>query len=56
MDKSHIFSKQEISDGLDYVNQSLILHGLIPITLRQYKEALNHPISDELLPRYPVKK
>lgn len=50
------FSAQEILEGLDYINQALTLHGLVPMTLEQYKETLNHPISDELLPRYPAKK
>jgi len=49
------FSAQEILEGLDYINQTLTLHGLPLMTLVQYKESLNHPISDELLPRYPVK-
>jgi len=42
-------------EGLDYINQTLTLHGLPLMTLEQYKESFNHPISDELLPRYPVK-
>ena len=50
------FSAQEISEGLDYINQALILHGLQPMTLEQYKETLKYPISDEILPRYPIKK
>jgi hypothetical protein len=50
------FSTQEILEGLDYINQTLIRHGLQPITLEQYKETLKYPISDELLPRYLVKK
>jgi hypothetical protein len=49
------FSTQEILEGLDYINQTLIRHGLQPITLEQYKESLKYPISDELLSRYPVK-
>jgi len=49
------FTEQEVLEGLDYINQTLILHGLVPMTLEQYKETLNHPISDEILPRYLVK-
>ena len=49
------FTEQEILEGLDYINQTLIHHGLQPMTLEQYKETLKYPISDELLPRYPVK-
>jgi hypothetical protein len=49
------FSTQEILEGFDYINQTLTLHGLPLMTLEQYKESLNHPLSDELLPRYPVK-
>ena len=49
------FSTQEILEGLDYINQTLTLHGLPLMTLEQYKESLKYPISDELLPRYPVK-
>ena len=50
------FTEQEILEGLDYINQTLIHQGLQPMTLEQYKETLNHPISDEILPRYLVKK
>jgi hypothetical protein len=49
------FSTQEILGGLDCINQTLTLQGLLLMTLEQYKESLNHPILDELLPRYPVK-
>ena len=49
-------NEQEILDGLDYINQTLTLHGLPLMTLDQYKESLKYPISDELLPRYPVKE
>jgi hypothetical protein len=49
------FTEQEILEGLDYINQTLIHHGLQLMTLEQYKESLKYPISDELLPRYPVK-
>ena len=49
------FSAQEILEALDYINESLILHGLAPMTLDQYTETLNHPLSDEILPRYLVK-
>ena len=49
------FSAQEILEGLDYINQTLTLHGLPLMTLEQYRETLNHPISDEIFPRYPVK-
>ena len=50
------FSTQEILEGLDYINQTLIHQGLQPMTLAQYKETLKYPISDEILPRYPIKK
>jgi hypothetical protein len=49
-------NEQEILEGLDYINQTLTLHGLVPMTLEQYKESLKYPISDELLPRYPIKE
>jgi hypothetical protein len=49
------FTEQEILEGLRYINQSLTQQGLKPMTLEQYKEALKHPISDEILPRYPIK-
>jgi hypothetical protein len=49
------FTEKEVLEGLDYINQTLILHDLPLMTLEQYKESLNHPISDELLPRYPAK-
>ena len=45
-----VFSTQEILEGLDYINQTLTLHGLVPMTLEQYKETLKYPISDEILP------
>jgi hypothetical protein len=48
-------SEQEILDGLEYINQTLILQGFSPMTLEDYKESLKHPISDELLPRYTIK-
>jgi hypothetical protein len=48
-------SEQDILDGLEYINQTLNMHGFPPMTLEQYKESLKYPISDELLPRYPVK-
>ena len=48
-------SEQGILDGLEYINQSLILQGFPPMTLDEYKESLKYPISDELLPRYPIK-
>jgi hypothetical protein len=50
------FTDQEILDGLEYINQTLIQHGLAPITLDQYKETLNHPISHEILPRNKIAK
>lgn len=50
------FIDQEILLGLDYINKTLIDHGLQPMTLEQYKETLTHPISDEILPRYPIRK
>jgi hypothetical protein len=46
---------QKILDGLEYINQTLIRHGLQPMTLEQYKETLKYPISDEILPRYSKK-
>ena len=55
MTTQRIFTEQEILDGLDYINQTLTLHGLPLMTLDEYKESLKYPISDELLPRYPVK-
>jgi hypothetical protein len=48
------FTEQEILDGLEYINQTLIQQGLAPMTLDQYKETLNHPISDEIFPRYKI--
>jgi hypothetical protein len=48
------FTEKEILEGLDYINQTLTLHDLPLMTLEQYRETLNHPISDEILPRYPV--
>jgi hypothetical protein len=50
------FSEQEILEGFEHTNQTLTQHGLPPMNLDQYKETLKHPISDELLPRYPHKK
>ena len=55
MTNQWILTEQKILEGLDYINQTLIRQGLPPMTLRQYRESLNHPISDELLPRYSVK-
>jgi len=55
MTTQRIFTEREILDGLDNINQTLTLHDLPLMTLEQYKESLNHPISDELLPRYPAK-
>jgi len=49
------FTEKEKLGGLDYINQTLVWQGLPPMTLEQYTATLNHPISDELLPRYPVK-
>ncbi len=49
------FTEQEILLGLDSINHTLIRHGLQPMTLEQYKETLKHPISEEMLPRYPSK-
>jgi hypothetical protein len=49
------FTEKEILEGLDYINQTLTQHGLSLMTLDEYKESLKYPISDELLPRYPVK-
>jgi len=49
------FTEKEVLEGLDYINQTLIQHGLPLMTLDEYKESLKYPISDELLPHYPVK-
>jgi hypothetical protein len=46
------FSTQQILEGLDYINQTLTLHSLPLMTLEQYKETLNHPISEETTPQY----
>jgi len=56
MTTQRIFTEQEILDGLNNINQTLIQQGLPLMTLDEYKESLKYPISDELLPRYPVKK
>ena len=50
------FTDQEVLEGLKYINQTLIRQGLYPMTLEQYKETLKYPISDEVLPRHPIKK
>jgi hypothetical protein len=50
------FTESEILEGLVNINQTLTQHGLPPMTLDQYRESLKYPISDELLPRYPLKK
>jgi hypothetical protein len=55
MTEHKIFTEQEILEGLEYINQTLIRHGLQPMTLEQYKETLKYPISDEILPRYSKK-
>ncbi len=48
------FTEEEILIGFEKINATLIHHGLTPMTLEQYKETLNHPISDEIFPRYPT--
>ena len=55
MTEHKIFTEQEILEGLEYTNQGLIRHGLRPMTIEQYKDTLKFPISDEILPRHPVK-
>jgi hypothetical protein len=55
MTEHKIFTEQEILEGLEYTNQALIHQGLRPMTIEQYKETLKFPISDEILPRYPIK-
>ena len=49
------FSTQEILGGLEYINQTLIHHSLVPMTLEQYKETLKYPISDEIFPHRSTK-
>jgi hypothetical protein len=50
-----LFTEKQILEGLDYINQTLIRNGFQPMTLEQYRETLKHPISEEMLPRYPSK-
>ncbi len=45
------FTDKEILEGLEYINQTLIKHDLLPMTLEQYKETLKYPLSEENIPQ-----
>jgi len=45
------FTDKEILEGLEYINQTLLKHDLPPMTLEQYKESLEYPLSEDNIPQ-----